>query len=287
MPEVTTQYYLGNDKIQYVALGDSPIATNTFRGNPNPLDVNAEAFLIATGLLGNDTINIAINNLVLALKANGFWTGLDAIYPMVGGTSTTCKYNLKDPRDLDAAFRLNFLGGWAFSNSGGAIPDAVAATYADTFYVPSTNLTTTNGHLSYYSPTSTAAAAMAEMGANGAASAGECNLALRFSDGNQYAFYAGAGGGVSAASSSTGFMINNRSTSTEGWRNGVRVINTGNGGALTSQKIVLGAQNNNGTIYRNSNRACLFASMGDTLSSPATFSTIVNNFQTELSRNIY
>ena len=128
---------------------------------------------------------------------------------------------------------------------------------------------------------------MAEMGANGAASAGECNSALRFSDGNQYAFYAGAGGGVSAASSSTGFMINNRSTSTEGWRNGVRVINTGNGGALTSQKIVLGAQNNNGTIYRNSNRACLFASMGDTLSSPATFSTIVNNFQTELSRNIY
>ena len=287
MPEVTTQYYLGDSKISYVTLGDSLVATNTFRGNPNPLDIDAQAFLVATGLLGNDTINIAINNLVIALKANGFWTGLDAIYPMVGGTSTTCKYNLKDPRDLDAAFRLNFLGGWAFSNSGGAIPDAVAATYADTFYVPSTNLTTTNGHLSYYSPTSTAAAAMAEMGANGAASAGECNLALRFSDGNQYAFYAGAGGGVSAASSSTGFMINNRSTSTEGWRNGVRVINTGNGAALTSQKIVLAAQNNNGTIYRNSNRACLFASMGDTLSSPATFSTIVNNFQTELSRNIY
>ena len=287
MPEVTTQYYLGNDKIQYVTLGNSLVASNPFRGNPNPLDIDAQAFLVATGLLGNDTINIAINNLVLALKANGYWTGLDAAYPMVGGTSTTCKYNLKDPRDLDAAFRLNFVGGWAFSNSGGAIPDGITATYANTFYVPSTNLTTTNGHLSYYSPTNTAAAAIAEMGANGAASAGECNLALRFSDGNQYAFYAGAGGGVTSGGTSTGFMINNRSTSTEGWRNGVRVINTGNGGALTSQNIVLAAQNNNGTIYRNSNRACLFASMGDTLANPATFSTIINNFQTELSRNIY
>ena len=287
MPEVTTQYYLGNDKIQYVALGDSPVATNPFRGNPNPLDIDAEAFLIATGLLGNDTINIAINNLVIALKQNSLWTGLDAVYPMVGGTSTTCKYNLKDPRDLDAAFRLSFFGGWAFSNSGGAIPDGITATYADTFYVPSTHLTTTNGHLSYYSVTSTAAAAMAEMGANGAASAGECNLALRFTDGNQYAFYAGAGGGVTSGASSTGFMINNRSTSTEGWRNGTRVINTGNGAALTSQKIVLAAQNNNGTIYRNSNRACVFASMGDTLSSPATYTTIVNNFQKELSRNTF
>jgi hypothetical protein len=49
----------------------------------------------------------------------------------------------------------------------------------------------------------------------------------------------------------------------------------------------LAAQNNNGTIYRNSNRACVFASMGDTLSSPATFTTIVNNFQKELSRNTF
>ncbi len=48
----------------------------------------------------------AIDDLVIDLKANGLWTKYKAFYPFITDTWDACKYNLKDPRDLDAAFRL-------------------------------------------------------------------------------------------------------------------------------------------------------------------------------------
>lgn len=33
---------------------------------------------------------------------------MTAVYPFIGGTASTHKFNLKDPRDLDVAFRLTF-----------------------------------------------------------------------------------------------------------------------------------------------------------------------------------
>ena len=49
---------------------------------------------------------------------------------MVGGTATSHKFNLKDPRDLDAAYRLVFNGGWVHSSTG-ALPNGTTG-YADT-----------------------------------------------------------------------------------------------------------------------------------------------------------
>jgi hypothetical protein len=59
---------------------------------------------------------------------------MKALYPFVGGTSTTHKYNLKDPRDLDAAFRVSFIGGWTHSSTG-ALPNGTNG-YADPFIFP-------------------------------------------------------------------------------------------------------------------------------------------------------
>jgi hypothetical protein len=84
---------------------------------PPALDPDAEAFLTATGIT-DATITSAINTLVLDLKSDGIWTKMKAIYPFVGGTATTHKFNLKDPRDLDAAFRLSFFGGITHSITG-------------------------------------------------------------------------------------------------------------------------------------------------------------------------
>lgn len=80
-------------------------------------DSDAEAFFTATGIT-DTTIKNAVNQLVLDLKGYSLWTKLNAIYPMVGGTSTTCKYNLKDPQDTDGAYRLSFAGGWTFASTG-------------------------------------------------------------------------------------------------------------------------------------------------------------------------
>jgi len=110
-------------------------------------DSDAQAFITATGITDGTQQN-AINTLVLDLKSYGIWSKTKAIYPMVGGTANTHKYNLKDPRDLNAAFRLSFIGGWTHGSTG-AKPNGSTG-YADTFLVPNTDLTLNNAGISYY-----------------------------------------------------------------------------------------------------------------------------------------
>jgi hypothetical protein len=49
-----------------------------------------------------------------------------AIYPFVGGTAYSHKYNLKNPLDSDTADRLIFTGGWIHSSTG-ALPNGTNA----------------------------------------------------------------------------------------------------------------------------------------------------------------
>ena len=74
-----------------------------------------------------------------------------AVYPFVGGTATTCKFNLKNPLNTDAAFRLSFVGGWTFSNNG--IQPNGTNTYANTFLIPLTHWSFGNSSISAYSRT--------------------------------------------------------------------------------------------------------------------------------------
>ncbi len=92
------------------------------------------AFLTATGIT-DATIISALNTLYADLVTYGLWSKMIAIYPFVGGTATTHKFNLKNPADTNAAFRLSFVGGWTHS-ANGALPNGTNA-YADTFLSPS------------------------------------------------------------------------------------------------------------------------------------------------------
>jgi hypothetical protein len=124
------------------------------------LDPDAQAFLTAASIT-DATIISAINTLVVDLKSYGIWTKMKAIYPFVGGTASTHKFNLKDPRDLDSAFRLSFFGGWTHSLNG-ALPNGFN-TYADTFLIPGSHLPLNSTHFSFYSRTN-ANTNTAEMG---------------------------------------------------------------------------------------------------------------------------
>jgi len=86
---------------------------------PGPgTDPNAQAFIDATGITGTNAS--AINTLVLDLKSYGLWNKLYTFYPFVGGTSTTCKYNLVNPADTDAAYRITYrnIGNLTFNSNG-------------------------------------------------------------------------------------------------------------------------------------------------------------------------
>jgi hypothetical protein len=116
------------------------------------VDPDAQAFITAATIT-DPTQQSAINTLVVSLKANNLWTKMRAIYPFVGGTATTHKWNLKDPRDLNAAFRLVFNGGWTHSSSG--VQGNGVNNWMNTFFNPATQFSTnlSSAHFSIYSRT--------------------------------------------------------------------------------------------------------------------------------------
>jgi hypothetical protein len=126
--------------------GSTPATSN----NIYIFDLDAQNFITNAAISGI-TQQLSINNLVIGLKLDSLWTKMLAVYPFVGGTATTCKFNLKNPLDTNAAFRLFFSGGWTFSNNG-IQPNGTNA-YADTFLIPNTSWTLNNGSVSAYSRT--------------------------------------------------------------------------------------------------------------------------------------
>lgn len=120
--------------------------------NPFPSDgLNpcTQTFVDATGITDATQIN-AVDTLVVSLKNANLWDKMIALYPYVGGTAFTHKFNLKDPQDLDSSYRLSFFGGWTHTATG-AKPNGANA-YADTFLSPD-NIGLNSGHMSFYSRT--------------------------------------------------------------------------------------------------------------------------------------
>lgn len=115
-----------------------------------PIERDAWAFLEAAGIT-SALQQRAVVQLVRDLKKAQLWTKMKAIYPFVGGTATSHKWNLKDPRDLDAAFRLQFFGGWTHSATG-ALPNGTNA-YSSTHLIVNVNLSVTSHSFGIYSRT--------------------------------------------------------------------------------------------------------------------------------------
>jgi hypothetical protein len=248
------------------------------------LDSDAQAFIAAAGI-SNPTEISAINTLVTSLKTtNNLWSNMSAIYPMVGGTATSCKFNLKDPRDLDAAYRLQFNGGWTFSSTG-AKPNGTNAN-ANTFYNPFVNGIAADSHLSYYSRTDISAAE-AEMGA--IAGALRWSLIIKYFGLFQSQMNNTTTGAANVAMGSTslGLFMGSRTSTTahRGSRQGtVIVTNTQTmTDANPSANVALGSFD---TIF--SSKECAFASIGNGIQpAPATnLNTIVQAFNTTLGRAV-
>jgi len=272
-------------------------------------DPDAIAFLGAAGLTDAATC-YAINNLVTGMKINGLWTKMQAIYPMAGSTSTTQKWNLKNPLDTNAAFRLTFSGGWTHASTG-ATPNGTNA-FASTFYTYA-NATTNSTHLSYYSrTTSTPNVGQSRYpvdignGTQGTSPVIEYNLQVAqdlspniFLVSRQYSNPAQPGPQIDgqiyvsnsgSTSGSQGFFIATRSSSTshKAYKNGLQIgsTNTATNTYTLSGSIEIQLAKGNGGSY--SNRECAFASIGTGLTDAdaLTLSSLVQRYQTALSRAI-
>jgi hypothetical protein len=251
----------------------------------NAFDSDAQAFIITAGI--TDGIQQgAINNLVISLKTDGIWTKMKAIYPFVGGTATSHKFNLKNPLDSNAAFRLVFTGGWTHSSTG-ALPNGIN-TFANTFYNPSVSGVLNSSHLSYYSRTNTNGTEV-EIGVEQAVSNYQL-LEIRTANLTYFLINQTTLPSV-ADTNSLGYYIGNRQASndSDGWKNGVKILNgTAVSNALPNQNIYLGALNKAGVSLYFSTKQCAFSSIGDGLTDTdaTNLYTMVQDFQTALGRQV-
>ena len=251
-------------------------------------DADALAFMTAAAITDN-TQKTAVNTLVTDLKTYNIWTKIQALYPFVGGSALSHKWNLKDPRDLDVAYRLTFNGGWTHSSTG-ALPNGTTA-FANTYFNPSVNGVLNSHHLSYY-PRTNRNTSSVDMGVGShpnynimeinvpttttRAIINQSSLTTNFTDTN-----------------SLGLYVGNRtaSNSVSIWKNGVsRISDSATSTSLLNGSILIGAMNDialTATLYFSNKETC-FATIGAGLTNTevANFYTAVQAYQTTLSRNI-
>jgi len=253
-------------------------------------DADALAFITAATIT-NTTQQNAINTLVTDLKGYGIWSKMKAIYPFVGGTAAQHKFNLKDPRDLNEAFRLSYNGGGVHSPTGYA--GNASNAWASTNLNAQTNLTNSNLHVSFYSTTASPLISYSgEILVDQPYGSGTSWLALRTNNktGGGSAYFSAGSDAVNALASNTlpGFFIGSETSSTlrKLYRNGSSIATntTSDGNVLPPAPVTLLGY----SAGSNSGNECAFASIGDGLTDTeaATLYTAVQKYQTTLGRNV-
>jgi hypothetical protein len=245
-------------------------------------DIDALAFIAATGIT-DPTIIGAVCELVTSAKADGWWSKLDAIFPFVGGTADTNKYNLKDPQDLDSAFRLSFVGGWVHS-ANGSLPNGVNG-YARTFWNPNTETTSDNVSFGCYSRTNVT-------GANYIYGSFQSSGIIRMWNNLNGNIQIAPTAVISySANPSTKLFISRRDSSNfnQSYRDGVSLGTTiATMLTLPNFEFYFGAVNNNGGPNFYTQHEIAFGFLGNAITNAdvANITSAVNTFQTSLSRNV-
>jgi len=257
-------------------------------------DADAQAFFTAAGISDSGQKS-AVNTLVLALKSDGIWSRCSAIYPFVGGSSSSHAVNLKTPGTYD----LTFYGGITHSSTG-SLWDGTSG-YGDSGLIPSSVLTGNDTHLSYYSRTSNTSN-RDDIGCFSGVNYHGMSLSCYYSfsgntgystqyDGNASIDIATITSAIST--NSQGFYVGSRTSSSVHimYKNAsAGTTNTALTGTFPSivDSVKVGASSHNSGILRYSNRECAFASIGAGLSSAqvTSLTNAVQTFQTSLSRQV-
>jgi hypothetical protein len=262
------------------------------------VDVDALAFFTAAGIT-DTTQKTAVNTLVTDLKTANIWTKMKAIYPFVGGSATSHKFNLKDPRDDNAAFRLTFSGGWTHSSTG-ALPNGANA-WANTYFIDYYNITNNDtqpsnfAHASIYSRTNSPSInTYGGIGVDNSQDGyGYFAIYLKRADGLSY----GAARGTLFATPTTMtdsrglFLINRQSISLLKYsRNNSLISQNTNNLQHGASRIAfyLGAVNNWGSADYYDNKEHSLVTLGYSLTDgeAAAFYTAVQAYNTTLSRQV-
>ena len=251
------------------------------------LDADANAFLIATAITDNTLVQ-ATNELVVDLKGYSIYTRFTALYPFIGGTATTHKFNLINPLDTNAAFRIEWFGGVTHDSSG--ITGNGTNGYGETYVKPSVDLVLNSTHIAFWSKTNSQNA-NAEMGIqDGALNASLRVVTRNASNQSIYSVNDNTGSVVTSVTDSSGFYCASRtaSNSRKLYKNGtaIQTATTVSVARTTATIPVLGQKGAANTMGAYLAKRFVFASAGAGLNDTqaADYYTAVNKFQTAIGR---
>lgn len=253
-------------------------------------DADAQAYFTANTAITSSADKNAINDFYLGLKTDGIYTKIKAMYLPIWGSAATCKWNLINPLDTDAAFRLNFTTGWTYA-SNGITP---TLSYANTFFNPSVQLSLTSNHISSYIQTSRAAAISTPIGARTISPTCAINIFPR-TTGDVFRHFNNINGYIDISNTDTkGFFLGARNGGTTYYNSKNGITNNGSSTATTAvnQNFWIGATASGSpgspsALYNETARTS-FYSIGDGLSITdiTNFNTRVNTLMTYFGINV-
>jgi len=252
-------------------------------------DGDAANYFRANTAITSDADKNAINTFYLGLKSDGIYTKIKAMYLPIWGSAASCKWNLVNPLDTDAAFRLTFSTGLTYSSSG--ITGNGTSSYINTYFnmngyrdsnhgivYVQTNL---NGGYNEYGA---ATAVNVSVFANGTNNANICYTQNHVN--NSFLSYSNTNG--------SGLYVNKRESSTSGFktfRNGVlKATDTNSIGNQIPHNIYLFARNvaDSSIIAYSSNKDSFFCfGNGLTDTEVTNISSRINTLMTYFGINVY
>jgi len=266
----------------YVVIGLNPNTTYYYRVRASTAyDTDAQAFFDRVDTAGgalSTTEQTAVNTLVLQMKADGIWSSMKAIYPMVGASSAACAQNLKS-----SSFTGTFSTGWTYASTG-VKPNGTSA-YMDTTLL-SNDFTDGKGGFTCYTRTTDTSGSALEYGSIDShwiiSWMSEARFAIM---GSSYSSFS------NITSSYVGSVVNQRSSSTEtkiNYDGGSEVQSSSITSLGSTLSVYLGAWHYSGGAQYFGSREIAFFAKHDYLDNTESQDLIdaVQAFQTTLSRNV-
>jgi len=225
----------------------------------------------------------AINNLILSMVANGIYNKCQAIYPVIGSSTSTVGFDLKN------AFNMTFTGTWTVASTG-MKTNGNTANRANSNYNVSISGSQNNQHLAVYVRQSQAVGAVI-MGCYNGAAFTQISANTSASSGN-IIINSGSISSSVGITDSKGFHIGSRIASNDQryFFNGIQNGTTLTGASLTPPNLDIwyAVRNTNTTPQFGSPQEIAFSSIGTGLTSQEakTYYILVQAFQTKLGRQV-
>lgn len=264
-----------------IRVGNSNISVGGF-------DADAQAYFSRVTTAGGTlttTEQNAVNQLVLDMKANGTWTAMKAIYPMVGSSAAACAQNLKS-----SSFTGTFSSGWTYASTG--VTTNGLSSYFDTALNPSMTFGSNYASFGVYWRNTFLTAQTNIIGCS--LTSDNQRFDLGYDAGVAVPFVAtgNTGSDVSSDTNNIGFVIATRQSSiiNKLFRNNTLKVNgTKAFTANPNFNFYFGARNSgSGINYYSNNQNIAFGFIGDSLTDTqaSNFYTAVQSFQTTLGRQV-